>query len=108
MLLGSLDQLIHHGREAGQSYLTGLARVVVSEQLQHKPVELSVLRPPNVSDGGLDKGFVLLHSPMVNDGMRVKGGGLGHDVLQRKFKPLIEGDDTSGLHTQYSVSYLTG
>ena len=69
MLLGSLDQLRHHWSELRDVDTAALGGVVVSEQLQHEPVQLNILGTSHVGDGGLDEGLVLLHSPVVNDGL---------------------------------------
>ena len=69
MLLGSFDQLGHHRSELGDVDTAALGGVVVSEQLQHEPVQLNILGTSHVSDGCLDEGLVLLNSPVVNDGL---------------------------------------
>ena len=69
MLLGSLNQLGHHRSELGDVDTSTLGGVVVSEQLQHEPVQLNILGTSHVGEGGLDEGLVLLHSPVVNDGL---------------------------------------
>merc|ERR1712105_445558 len=97
MLLGSLDQLRHHGRELGDVNPATLGSVVVSEQLQHEPVQLNILGARRIGDGLLNEGLVLLHIAVVNDGMRSQSGSLGHDVLQTVVQPLIKGDDSSRL-----------
>ena len=55
MLLGSLDQLGHHWSELGDVDTAALGGVVVSEQLQHEPVQLNILGTSHVGDGGLDE-----------------------------------------------------
>ena len=70
MLLGSLDQLGHHWSELGDGDTAALGGVVVSEQLQHEPVELDILRTSCVADGLLDEGLVLLSIAMINDGLK--------------------------------------
>merc|ERR1711915_116000 len=56
-------------------------RVMVSEDLEHVPVQFHLLRTGSGTDGDLDELLVLLHTSMVNDGMWVHGGSLGSDVL---------------------------
>ena len=73
MLLGSLDQLGHHWSELGDGDTAALGGVVVSEQLQHEPVQLNILGTSHVGDGGLDEGLVLLQSAVVNDGLNERG-----------------------------------
>ena len=68
-LLWSLDQLGHHGRELGDVNTATLGGVVVSEQLQHEPVQLHILGPSHVGDGLLNEGFVLINTAVVNDGL---------------------------------------
>ena len=69
MLLGSLDQLGHHWSELGDVDPATLGGVVVSEQLQHEPVQLNILGTSHVGDGRLNEGLVLLHTAVVNDGL---------------------------------------
>ena len=69
-LLGSLDQLGHHGRELGYVNQTALGGVVVSEQLQHEPVQLNILGTSRVAHGLLDEGLVLVNIAMINDGLK--------------------------------------
>merc|ERR1719312_1960144 len=56
-------------------------------------------------DSRLDERLVLVHTSMVNDGMRVHGGSLGSDVLLAELQPLIKCDDTSGLEI-HGVKHL--
>ena len=70
VFLGSLDQLRHHRREVGEADLAALGGVVVSEQLQHEPVQLNILGPSRVAHGLLDKGLVLVNIAMINDGLK--------------------------------------
>ena len=72
MLLGSLDQLGHHWSELGDVDTAALGGVVVSEQLQHEPVQLNILGTSHVGDGRLNEGLVLLHTAVVNDGLNLK------------------------------------
>ena len=69
MLLGSLNQLGHHRSELGDVDTSALGGVVVSEQLQHEPVQLNILGTSHVGDGLLNEGLVLLNSAVVNDGL---------------------------------------
>ena len=69
-LLGSLDQLGHHGRELGDVDQPALGGVVVSEQLQHEPVQLNILGTSRVAHGLLDEGLVLFSIAMINDGLK--------------------------------------
>ena len=69
MLLGSLDQLGHHRSELRDVDTAALGGVVVSEELQHEPVELNILGTRSVGHGLLDEGLVLLSIAVVNDGL---------------------------------------
>ena len=69
VLLWRLDQLGHHCRELGDVDPATLGGVVVSEQLQHEPVQLHILGPSHIGDGLLNEGLVLLSIAMVNDGL---------------------------------------
>ena len=69
VLPGSLDQLGHHGRELGDVDPATLGGVVVSEQLQHEPVQLNILGTSHVGDGLLNEGLVLVNTAVVNDGL---------------------------------------
>ena len=42
---------------------------MVSEELQHEPVQLHILGTSHVGDGLLDEGLVLLSIAVVNDGL---------------------------------------
>ena len=70
---------------------------MVSEQLQHEPVQLSVLGTSHFGDSCIDEGLVLVDSPVVNDGVGGQGSSLGQDVFQAEGQPLIKGDDASRL-----------
>merc|ERR1712243_490975 len=80
-------------------------RVVVSEDLQHVPVQLHVFWTSWRSHGSLDEVLVLIHTSMINDGMRIHGGSLGSDMLLAELKPFIKGDDASGLEV-HGVEHL--
>ena len=71
-LLGSLDQLRDHCRELGDADPASLVGVVVSEQLQHEPVQFHILGPSHIGDGLLNEGLVLVNSAVVNDGLNEK------------------------------------
>ena len=90
------QELVHHGGELGLLDDPVLVGVVVSEDLQHVPVELHVLRPRHLSQGGLDEGLVLARVSRVDHGVGLHGLGLGKDVLMAEFQPLVEGDHTGG------------
>ena len=95
-LLGCGEELVHHLGELGLLDDAVLVGVVVSEDLQHVPVELHVLRPGHLTQGGLDEGLVLPGITGVDDGVGLHGLGLGQDVLLAELQPLIEGDDSGG------------
>ena len=74
---GSLDKLRHHCREVVDVETATLGGVVVSEELQHEPVQLNILGTSCVADSLLDEGLVLLNIAVVNDGLKqVKYGYL--------------------------------
>ena len=108
MLPRSGTQLVHHGGELRHLDHTVLVRVVVSEDLQHEPVQLNTLGAAGVGEGVLDEGLVLVHAALVDDGVRVHGGSLGRDVLLAELQPLVEGDDTSGLEIHGVKHLLSG
>ena len=95
-LPGGGQELVHHGEELGLLDDAVLVRVVVSEDLQHVPVELHVLRPGHLAQSGLYEGLVLPGVTRVNHGMGLHGLGLGQDVLLAELQPLVEGDDSGG------------
>merc|ERR1712126_424248 len=97
LLLWNSEELIHHCCELCHLDDPVLVRVVVSEDLQHVPVQLHVFWTGWRIHGGLDEGLVLIHTSMVNDGMRIHGGSLGSDVLLAELQPFVKCDDTSGL-----------
>merc|ERR1719249_485787 len=97
MLLWHSEELIHHCWELRHLNDPVLVRVMVSEDLQHVPVQLNVFWTGWRSHGSLDELLVIIHTSMVNDRMRIHGGSLGSDVLLAELQPFIEGDDTSGL-----------
>merc|ERR1712098_805841 len=81
---------------------------MVSEDLQHVPVQLHVFWTSWRSHGSLDELLVIIHTSMVNDRMRIHGGGLGSDVLLAELQPFIEGDDASGLEIHGVEHLLSG
>merc|ERR1711868_297840 len=117
MFLWNCQELIHHGWKLCHPDNPILVRVVVSEDLQHVPVQLHMFwtggRGCLCSKGSfttarhssLDEGLVLVHTSMVNDGMRIHGGSLGSDVLLAELQPLIKGDDASRLEI-HGVKHL--
>merc|ERR1712227_726954 len=120
MLLWNFQELIHHGWELNHLDDPVLVGVVVSEDLQHVPVQFHMFWTrgrrcfcskgtfTTARHGGLDEGLVLVHTSMVNDGMRIHGGSLGSDVLMAELEPFIEGDDTSGLEIHGVKHLLSG
>merc|ERR1712227_107646 len=117
MFLWNFQELIHHGWELGHLDDPVLVGVVVSEDLQHVPVQLHMFRTgwrgglcgkgtfTTARHGGLDEGLVLVHTTMVNDGMRVHGGSLGSDVLLAELQPLIKSNDSCSLQV-HGVKHL--
>merc|ERR1711868_144160 len=117
MLLRNSQELIHHGWKLRHLDDPVLVGVVVSEDHQHVPVQLHMFWTggrgclcskgsfTTARHGRLDEGLVLVHTSMVNDGMRVHGGSLGSDVLMAELQPFIKGDDTSG-HEIHGVKHL--
>merc|ERR1712227_6698 len=113
MLLWNFQELCHLDNPV-------LVGVVVSEDLQHVPVQLHMFwtggRGCLCSKGTfttarhcrLDEGLVLVHTTMVNDGMRVHGSSLGSDVLLAELQPLVKGDDASGLEIHGVKHLLSG
>ena len=108
VLLGDSQELIHHLWELSQFDNAVLVCIVISEDLQHVPVEFHLLRTRVGTNGGLDELLVLVHTTMVNDGMRVHGSSLGSDVLLAELQPFIKGDDTSGLEIHGVKHLLSG
>ena len=105
MLLWDRQQLVHHGRELGHLDNALPGGVVVCEDLQHVPVQLQVLGAVGRGHAGLDEVLELVHASLINDGMRIHGGGLGSDVLPAELQPLVKGDDTSRLEI-HGVKHL--
>merc|ERR1712126_209723 len=105
MLLWNSEELIHHCWELRHPNDPVLVRVVVSEDLQHVPVQLNVFWTGWRSHGSLDEVLVLIHASMVNDGMWLHGGSLGGNMLLAELKPFIKGDDASGLQI-HGVKHL--
>merc|ERR1712227_417847 len=117
VLLGNSQELVHHGWELCHLDDPVLVGVVVSEDLQQVPVQLHMFWTggrrccrskgsfTTARHGSLDEGLVLVHTSMVNDGMRIHGGSLGSDVLLAELEPLIKGDDASGLEI-HGVKHL--
>merc|ERR1712133_325786 len=105
VLLWHSEELVHHCWELCHLDDPVHVRVVVSEDLQHVPVQLHLLRTGSRTDGDLDELLVLLHTTMVDDGMWVHGGGLGGDVLLAELEPFVKGDNTSGLEI-HGVKHL--
>ena len=62
-------KLRHYCGELGDVDPAALGGVVVSEELQHEPVELNILGTRSVGHGLLDEGLVLLSIAVVNDGL---------------------------------------
>merc|ERR1712121_140209 len=108
VLLGDSKELLHHCWELCHLDDAILVRVVVSEDLQHVPIQLYVFWTGWRSHGSLNEGLVLIHASMVNDGMRIHGGSLGSDVLLAEFEPFIKGDDASGLEVHGVKHLLSG
>merc|ERR1719293_186759 len=105
VLLWNSEELIHHCWKLRHLNDPVLVRVMVSEDLQHVPVQLNVFWTSWRSHGSLDELLVIIHTSMINDRMRIHGGSLGSDVLLAELEPLIEGDDTSGLEI-HGVKHL--
>merc|ERR1719249_294769 len=108
MLLWHSEELIHHCWELRHLNDPVLVRVMVSEDLQHVPVQLNVFWTGWRSHGSLDELLVIIHTSMVNDRMRIHGGSLSSDVLLAELQPFIEGDDTSGLEIHGVKHLLSG
>merc|ERR1712227_470760 len=120
MLLWNRQELIHHGWELCHLDDPILVQVVVSEDLQQVPVQLHMFWTggrrfrrskgsfTTARYGSLDEGLVLVHTSMVNDGMRIHGSSLGSDVLPAELEPFIKGDDTSGLEIHGVKHLLSG
>merc|ERR1711868_309016 len=108
MLLGDSQELSHHLWELSQLDDAVLVRIVISEDLQHIPVEFHLLRTRVRTNGGLDEILVLVHTTMVNDGMRVHGSSLGSDVLLAELQPFVKSDDSSSLQIHGVKHFLPG
>merc|ERR1711915_1059698 len=70
VLLWNSEELVHHCWELCHLDDSVLVRVVVSEDLQHVPVQLHVFWTGWRSHGSLDELLVIIHTSMVNDGVR--------------------------------------
>merc|ERR1719295_853244 len=108
VLLWNREELIHHGWELCHLDDSVLVRVMVSEDLQHVPVQLHVFWTSWRSHGSFDELLVIIHTTMVNDGMRIHGGSLSSDVLLAELQPFIKGDDASGLEIHGVKHLLSG
>merc|ERR1712243_539302 len=108
VLLWDSQELVHHCWELCHLDDSILVRVMVSEDLQHVPVQLNVFWTSWGSHGSLDELLVIIHTSMVNDRMRIHGGSLGSDVLLAELEPFIKGDDTSGLEIHGVEHLLSG
>merc|ERR1712126_668317 len=60
------------------------------------------------SHGSYDELLVVIHTTMVNDGVRIHGGSLGSDMLLAELQPFIEGNDTSRLEIHGGKHLLSG
>merc|ERR1719295_1229084 len=108
VLLWNSQELIHHCWELRHLEDSILVRVMVSEDLKHVPVQFNMFWTGWRSHGSFDELLVLIHTSMVNDGMRIHSGSLGSDVLLAELQPFIEGDDTSGLEIHGVKHLLSG
>merc|ERR1712168_1111384 len=108
VLLWNSEELIHHCWELHHLDDSILVRVMVSEDLQHVPVQLNMFWTRWRSHGSFDALLVLIHTSVVNDGVRIHGGSLGSDVLLAELQPFIEGDDASGLEIHGVKHLLSG
>merc|ERR1712126_467154 len=108
VLLWNSEELIHHSWKLRHLDDSVLVRVVVSEDLQHVPVQLNMFWTSWRSHGSFDELLVVIHTSMVNDGMRIHGGSLGSDVLLAELQPFIKGDDASGLEIHGVEHLLSG
>merc|ERR1712133_322084 len=108
VLFWDSQELVHHCWELCHLEDSILVRVMVSEDLQHVPVQLNVFRTSWRSHGSLDELLVIIHTSMVNDRMRIHGGSLGGYVLLAELQPFIEGDDSSGLEIHGVKHLLSG
>merc|ERR1712133_313692 len=105
VLLWHSEELVHHCWELRHLDDPVHVRVMVSEDLQHVPIQLHLLRTGSGTDGNFDELLELLHTSMVNDGVRIHGGSLGSNVLLAELEPFIKCDDTSGLEI-HGVKHL--
>merc|ERR1719415_355739 len=108
VLLWYRQELVHHGWELCHLDDPILVGVMVSEDLQHVPVQLHMFWTGWRSHGSLDEVLVLIYTSMVNDGMRIHGGSLGSDVPLAELEPFIKGDDASGLEIHGVKHLLSG
>merc|ERR1712058_9017 len=96
VLQRSCQTLLHHGTELIHLDDSVLVGVVVSEDLQHVPVQLNCFRAARVCNSFLDEFLVLFDTSLVNDGVRIQGGSLGSNVFPGELQPFVKGDDSSG------------
>merc|ERR1712168_856533 len=108
VLLWNSEELIHHCWELHHLDDYILVRVMVSEDLQHVPVQLNVFWTSWRSHGSFNELLVIIHTSMVYDGVRIHGGSLGSDVLLAELEPFIKGDDASGLEIHGVEHLLSG
>merc|ERR1712227_367447 len=108
VLLWNSEELIHHGWKLRHLDDSILVRVMVSENLQHVPVQLNMFWTSWRSHGSFDELLVVIHTSMINDGVRIHGGSLGSDVLLAELQPFIEGDDANGLEIHGVEHLLSG
>merc|ERR1711915_875423 len=108
VLLWNSEELVHHCWELCHLDDSVLVVVVVSEDLQHVPVQLHMFWTSWRSHGSLDELLVIIHTSMVNDRMRIHGGSLGSDVLLAELEPFIEGNNTSRLEIHGVEHLLSG
>merc|ERR1711874_7299 len=105
---GDGQDLVYHRAEGVLSHVTVLVCIVVKEGLKDVPEELRVLWGPSLNGLG-DESLELVLGTSVEDGVGIKGGNLGLDVLQAELKPLIKSDDPRVLqvhHVEHLVASL--
>merc|ERR1712114_52030 len=66
---------------------------MLSEDLQHVPVELHGLFTVRLVDGSLNKLLILINTSLINNGMWVHSGSFGCNVFSAELEPFIKGND---------------
>merc|ERR1711972_165178 len=105
VLQRSCQELLHHGWELCHLDDTVLVSIMISEDLQHVPVQLQGLSTARIVNSSLNECLILVNTSLINDWVRIHGSSLGSDVLPTELQPLIKSDDPGGLEI-HGVKHL--